>query len=297
MQIGLWIDEFRPLPEVVEAIEKAAAAGFARAWIGERGGWDPLTVLAAVGDRAPGIGLGTAVTTTVPRHPLTLAAQALTTQAAVGNRLTLGIGPSHGPLVEGRYGLPWDRPGRHVREYVDVLVPVLAGREAEVHGEALTAVGGVTAPGATPPPLLLAAHGPRMLRLAGARADGVLTTWTTPRAVGEEVVPAVTTAAAGRPAPQVVAGVVASLTADPDGTRSWVAETFAPADGLPSYRDSVRRQGLGGVADTVIAGDEGTLEAAVRAFADAGATELQLIPAGPPADRERTIAFVASLAR
>lgn len=299
MRIGLWIDEQRPLAEVVAEVERAAAAGFARAWVGERAGWDPLTVLAAVGDRAPGIGLGTAVTTLFPRHPLTLAAQALTAQAAVGGRLTLGVGPSHRPLVEGRFGLPWQRPGRRVRAALDVLVPVLAGADVDVRDEELTAVGGVVAPGASAPPLLLAAHGPRMLALAGERTDGVLTTWATPDELAAGVVPTVTAAAAaaGRAAPEVVVGVVASLTADPDGTRDWVATAFAPAADLPSYRDSLLRQGLRGPADTVLAGDEAELARQVRRFAGAGVTELQLCPVGPPADRARTVEFFAELAR
>jgi len=294
MRIGLWIDELRPFAEVVTAVEKAAAAGFTGAWIGDRAGWDALTLFAAVGDR--GIDLGTAVTTTMPRHPLALAAQALTTQAATGGRLTLGIGPSHAPLVEGRFGLPFDRPATHTEEYLDILLPALAGGEADLDGRVLSGHGGVAAPGATAPPVLLAAHGPRMLRLAGERADGVLTTWTTPQAVAEHIVPVVTAAAAGRAAPQVVAGVILVLTDDPDGTRETVGAAFGPANDLPTYRRWLDRQGLAGAADTLVAGDERTLTAAVRAYADAGVTELQVVPVGTPAEVERTLALLPTLA-
>lgn len=295
MQIGIWIDDERPFPAVVAAIERAATAGFSRAWVGERAGWDPLTLLAGLGNRAPGIGLGTAVTTLFPRHPLTLAAAALTAQAATGGRLALGLGPSHQPLVEGRFGYKWERPARHVEEYLDVLGPVLAGAPADVHGEHVTAAGGVSAPGVTPPAVLLAAHGPRMLAIAGERADGVITGWSTPEELARTVVPTVSGAAGGR-APQVVVGVVASLTSDPDAARAWVDEVFAPARELPSYRDSLRRQGLRSPADTIVAGPEKAIEDAVRRYADAGVTEFQLCPIGPPADRERTVEFFAGLA-
>jgi F420-dependent oxidoreductase-like protein len=297
MQIGMWIDEGRPLPAVVADVEEAARLGFARAWFGQRTGWDPLTLIAAIGDRAPGIELGTAVVVTWPRHPLTLAAQALTAQATVGGRLALGIGPSHQVLVEGVYGYQWERPGRHVQDYLEVLAPALRGEAVDVRAETVAASGALNVPGATPPPLLLAAHGPRLLRLAGERADGVITTWTGPRGLAEHVVPQVQRGAQGRPTPQVVVGVIATLTADPDAARAYVAENFGMAGELPSYRRSLDRDGYRGPEDTVVAGDEAELEKALRRFADAGATEFQLCPVGPPAERARTISFFAELAR
>ncbi|TQM45506.1 TIGR03564 family F420-dependent LLM class oxidoreductase [Pseudonocardia cypriaca] len=297
MQIGMWIDEERPLPAVVEAVVDAERRGFARAWFGQRVGWDPMTAIAAIGDRAARIGLGTAIVVTWSRHPLTLAAEALTVQAAVQGRFTLGIGPSHQPIVEGRFGHRWHRPGLHVEEQLDVLLPALRGEAVEVHGETVTAAGTLTAPGASAPPLLISAHGPRLLRLAGERADGVITTWTDPRSVAENVVPAVRAAAAGRPDPQVVVGVIATLTDDPDAARTHVAQNFGMAGDLPSYRRTLDQAGMAGPEDTVLAGNEAELEKAVRRFADAGVTELQLCPVGPPAEQERTIAFFGELAR
>jgi F420-dependent oxidoreductase-like protein len=231
------------------------------------------------------------------RHPLTLAAEALTAQAAVQGRLTLGIGPSHQPIVEGRFGYRWQRPGQHVAEYTDVLSPALRGDAVDVRGETVTAAGRLTVPATPAPPLLIAAHGPRLLRLAGERADGVITTWTDARSVAENVVPAVRAAAAGRPDPQVVVGVIATVTDDPDAARAHVAQAFGMAGDLPSYRRSLDQAGLAGPEDTILAGNEAELEKAVRRFADAGATELQVCPAGPPAEQERTIEFFGGLAR
>ncbi len=296
MQIGMWIDDEKPLLAVVDAVVDAERRGFGRAWLGQRLGWDPLTVIAAIGDRAPRIGMGTAIVVTWSRHPLTLAAEALTAQAAVQGRLTLGIGPSHQPIVEGRFGQHWHRPGRHVEEQLDVLLPALRGEAVDVHGETVTAVGALTAPGAPAPPLLLSAHGPRLLRMAGERADGVITTWTDARSVAENVVPAVRAAAAGRPDPQVVVGVIATLTDDRDAAREHVARNFGMAGSLPSYRRSLDQAGFSGPEDTILAGNEAELEKAVRRFADAGATELQLCPVGPPAEQARTIEFFGGLA-
>jgi F420-dependent oxidoreductase-like protein len=296
MQIGMWIEEDKPLPAVVDAVVEAERRGFARVWFGQRLSWDPLTLIAAIGDRAPRVGLGTAIVVTWSRHPLTLAAEALTAQAAVQGRLTLGIGPSHQSIVEGQFGYRWHRPGRHVEEQLDVLLPALRGEAVDVHGETVTAVGTLTAPGTPAPPLLLSAHGPRLLRLAGERADGVITTWTDARSVAENVVPAVRAAAAGRPDPQVVVGVIASLTDDPDAARAHVAQAFGIAGELPSYRRSLDQAGLAGPEDTILAGNEAELEKAVRRFADAGVTELELCAVGPAEDRERTIEFFAELA-
>ncbi|WP_433282510.1 LLM class flavin-dependent oxidoreductase [Pseudonocardia xinjiangensis] len=184
MQIGVWIDDDRPLAAVLADVEEADRLGFSRAWFGQRTGWDPLSVIAAVGDRAPGIGLGTAVVVTWPHHPLALAAQALSTQAATGGRLTLGVGPSHQMIVENRYGYPWTRPGQHVEDHLAVLAPALRGEDVEIRTATVTAAGRVSVPEVAPPPLLLAAHGPRLLRLAGERADGVITTWSGPRGPG-----------------------------------------------------------------------------------------------------------------
>jgi F420-dependent oxidoreductase-like protein len=297
MRIGIWIDDERPLPAVLDAVVEAERLGYARAWFGQRTGWDPLTVIAAAGDRARGIAFGTAVVVTWGQHPLVLASHALTAQAAVHGRLTLGIGPSHQAIVEGRYGSRWERPARHVAEQLAVLSPALRGEAVRGRGVWFPGGGAVPAPGAAAPPVLLAAHGPRMLRLAGERADGVVTTWTDARGVAEHVAPAVRAAAAGRPDPQVVVGVIASLTGDPDAARAHVAERFGIAGELPSYRRSLDRDGLAGPADTVLAGDEAELEKAVRRFADAGATELAITPVGPPADRDRTTAFLGALAR
>ena len=113
-----------------EHAARAAEDGFSGWWLAQTGLVDALTVFPAVADDAPGLEFGTAVVPTFPRHPTMLAGQALTTQAVLGDRdLVLGIGLSHKPVIEGALGLSFDRPIRHLIDYLEVLMPLLdAGR-------------------------------------------------------------------------------------------------------------------------------------------------------------------------
>ncbi|TDC89942.1 LLM class F420-dependent oxidoreductase [Actinomadura sp. 7K507] len=295
MRIGMFTAAaMAPLDDLVAQVRLARDAGLASAFFGHLSSWDALMTAALAGREVPGIEVGTAIVPTYPRHPLTLASQALTAQAAAGGRFTLGIGPSHQAIIEGSYGIPYDRPARHVREYLSALRPLLRGEDVDHHGETLTAAGTVDAPGVTPPPVILSALGPAMLRIAGELADGTVTTWTGADAIADHVVPAITRAAesAGRPAPRVLAGAMVALSTDPDGVHREVAERFAAASDLPAYRAILDRQGLSGVHETVIAGDETAVAARLRRFADAGATDLLISPYG---DAARVLEFAASL--
>lgn len=299
MKIGVWIDDDRPLSQVLAAIEEAATLGFARAWLAQILSWDALTVLAALGERAPGIELGVGVAGVFPKHPVVLAQQARTTAAATGGRFSLGVGPSPQSIVEGIFGYRWERPAQYVREYLDALVPLLRGEPVDVRGERIAATAALSTPDAPMPPLLISALGPVLLRLAGERTDGTITAWAGPCALDEHVVPRITAAAeaAGRPAPQVVACVSVAVTTDVDGVRGWVADRFGPAGELPSYRAMLDRDGRAGPADAVVIGDEHAVERELRRYRDAGVTEFMVAPAGPAAEQERTLAVLGQLAR
>jgi F420-dependent oxidoreductase-like protein len=295
--VALGLDGPQTSDDVVAEVRRAADLGLAGAWWGQVFGWDALTSLTAAGLSVPDLPLGTAVVPTYPRHPLALASQALTVQATLGDRLTLGVGPSHAPLVEGAFGLPFDRPARHTREYLQALVPLLRGEAVDVRGELVRAAGQVAVAGAAPPSVLLAALGPAMLRVAGELTDGTIVTWAGPRALGEHVVPRLTAAAegAGRPAPRVVLSLPVAVTGDEGGARAWVVERFGMAGDLPSYRAVLDREGASGVADVVVAGDEAAVARRLRALADAGATELVAVPYGPPEQVSRTLEVLAGL--
>ena len=182
MRIGVFFPtkEYRPLDETVARIVATAEQGFASLWLPQSSGFDALTVLALVGRGTRGVELGTSVVPTYPRHPMALAAQALTTNAASDGRLVLGLGLSHRMAIEGAYGLSYDRPARHMREYLAALLPLLREGAVDVGGETITAPRQLTVPGASAPTVLLAALQPRMLALAGGVADGTITWCTGP---------------------------------------------------------------------------------------------------------------------
>lgn len=295
MRIGLFtLPTGRPLEELLRQIRDAADAGLDSVLLGQLTGFDAITVAALGGQAAPGLEVGTAVVPTYSRHPLAMATQALTAQAATGGRFTLGVGPSHRQIIEDQYGFSYDRPARHTREYLTALRPLLNGEEAAYRGETLAAAGRVDVPGVLPPPLIISALGPVMLRLAGELADGAVTVWIRARAIAEYVVPEITKAAraAGRPSPRVIAGVQVALTSDPDGARAALAERLGFAGRFPAYRATLERQGLSGVHETVIAGDERRIAAAVREFEEAGATDLLVSPLG---NEHETLSLLASL--
>jgi F420-dependent oxidoreductase-like protein len=258
-----------------EELQRAADDGFASAWMSNIFGLDALTALAVAGSQVPGIELGTAVVPTYPRHPVVLAQQAMTVATAVGGRLALGIGLSHKIVIEDMYGYSFDKPARHMREYLSILLPLLDGQPADFRGETVRAGVGLTTPRPGRVPVLLAALAPRMLQLAGQRTDGTVLWMTGPATVRDYIVPAITKAAAesGRPSPRVVCILPVCVTDDPDGARARAGRVFAIYGQLPSYRAMLDREGAEGPGDVAIVGDEDTVAAQIRALDEAGVTD------------------------
>jgi F420-dependent oxidoreductase-like protein len=287
----------KPVDDVIEQVQQLRELGFDAAWSSQIFGPDALTLLAVVGRAVPDITLGTAVVPTYPRHPMMLAAQALTVQAATGGRLALGIGLSHQMVIEGMFGYSYDKPARHMREYLSALMPLLNDDGVQFTGETLTARGQVRVAGATPPTVLVAALAPRMLQLTGERTDGTITWMTGPRTVAEHIVPSITKAAsnAGRPAPRVVVGLPVCVDSDADATRELAARSFQGYGQLPSYRAMLDREGAEGPGDVAIVGDEDAVAAQIRHLAEVGATDLVAAPLGSREQRERTFSLLASL--
>ncbi len=189
------------LGELRSQLQRAADDGFTSAWMSNIFGLDALTALAVAGSQVPGIELGTAVVPTYPRHPAVLAQQALTASLALGGRLALGIGLSHQIVIENMYGYSFERPARHMSEYLSILLPLLDGQPGSFEGETMRAGITLSTPRPQRVPVLLAALGPQMLRIAGERTDGTVLWMTGPATVRDYIVPAITAAAAaaGRP--------------------------------------------------------------------------------------------------
>jgi F420-dependent oxidoreductase-like protein len=284
-----------------ESLARAADDGLASAWLSNIFHLDALTAVAVVGGQVPGIELGTAVVPTYPRHPVALAQQALTAALAIGGRLTLGIGLSHKIVIEDMLGYSFERPVRHMTEYLSALVPLLAGEAVDVKGETLRAAARLSTPRVGPVPVLVAALGPAMLRLAGGQADGTVLWMTGPATVRDHVVPTIrdAAAAAGRPDPRVVACLPVCVTDDPAAAHARAAEAFAVYGNLPSYRAMLDREGAAGPADVAIIGDEDAVAARIAAVAAAGATDFvasAFAAAGTP-DERRTRALLSALAQ
>ena len=293
MRIGMSLTEPAgpgALTALRDQLQQAADDGFASAWMSNIFGVDALTALAVAGSQVAGIELGTAVVPTYPRHPAVLAQQALTVSLAVGGRLALGIGLSHRIVIEDMYGYSFDKPARHMREYLSVLVPLLDGNPVSVDGSTLSAHIGLSTPRAGRVPVLLAALAPRMLELAGGQADGTVLWMTGPATVRDYVVPAITAAAsaAGRPSPRVVCALPVCVTSDPDAARASAEKELAIYGQLPSYRAMLDREGAAGPGDVAIVGDEDAVAAQIQALADAGVTDFGAAEVGRGEDRERT---------
>lgn len=294
------------LTPLLDSIADAERAGFGRAWLPQMPAlagiapWDALMVLALAGRQSPTIELATSVSIAYHQHPLTLARQALTASAAVSvngvGRLTLGLGVSHPSMIEA-LGYSYEHPVQYLREYLEILLPALAGEPVDHQGTQVSAVGQVVLPGAPPPPVVLAALGPRMLDLAGTLTDGTVTTWTGPKTLQQHIIPRIgkAAAAAGRPSPQVIAGLPVVVTSDVDGAKATVAESFSIAGQMPAYRSVLDAEGVAGVADVCIIGDDAHVAARLRRFADIGVTEFAAMPFGDPATVARTMALLAAL--
>jgi F420-dependent oxidoreductase-like protein len=291
-------DAFRTL---ADEIRRAADDGFASGWISNIFGLDALTALAVAGHGGPGIELGTAVVPTYPRHPAALAQQALTAALALDGRLALGIGLSHRIVIEDMYGFSFDRPARHMREYLSVLLPLMDGEPAGFDGETVQAHIGLSVPRPASQtgriPVLLAAMAPQMLRLAGERTDGTVLWMTGPATVRDYVVPAITAAAqnAGRPAPRVVCNLPVCVTDDVPAARAAADKIMAIYAQLPSYRAMLDKEGAAGPGDVAIAGDEDSVAAQVLALADAGVTDFVAVEYGRGPEKQRTRDLLKSL--
>ena len=302
MDIGVMVG-WNNLTALIAAVQEVADAGVRRTWLPQLMGLEALTAIAVAGREVPAIEFGTAVVPTYPRHPLVLAGEALTTSAALGGgRLHLGIGLSHQLVIEGMLGMAFEKPATHMREYLSALRPALDGQPVDVKGETLraaTLTGPITVEGAGPVPILVAALGPKLLRVAGELADGTLTWMAAPELVGERIAPSINAAAdaAGRPRPRVGVGLPVAVTTDVDAVLQRAASTYAVYGVLPSYKNLLDEAGLDGPAGVVIAGDEDEVAARIQALADVGATEFLAAPTGSRAVREETLRLLGALAR
>ena len=289
MKLAIFFGGPQDVAGQVQAVVDAERDGFEGIWFGQVFGPDAMTVLAIAGTKTSRIELGTSVVPTYPRHPHAMAQQALTVQAASNGRFNLGIGLSHAPVVEGMWGMSYERPAVHMREYLSVLLPLVREGRASFSGEMFRVNASVSVPDAKPLPVLIAALAPMMLRMCGEMTDGTITWMTGPKTLESHIVPRLSRAAeaAGRPRPRVVVGLPVAVTDDPAEAREKAARSFQVYGSLPNYQLVLGIEGAGGPADLAIVGTEAEVERQIRAVASAGATDF-LAAAFPVGDDPKT---------
>ncbi len=260
---------------IVDYAKMAEERGFSTIWLANIFGIDAVGACAIAGWDTSRIEFGTAVTPTYPRHPTALAQQAVTTSVACDGRFTLGIGLSHQMVIEDMLGLSYAKPAAHMNEYLQVIAPLLKGEAVDYAGEQYKVKLALDVPGAGEVPLIVAALGPAMLKLAGTYADGTTTWMTGPKTIESHIVPAISSAAseAGRAAPRIVCGLPIVVTRDVDAAREQIAKELAIYGMLPSYRAMLDREGVAGPAELSIVGDEATVRGEIQRLRDVGVTD------------------------
>jgi 5,10-methylenetetrahydromethanopterin reductase len=303
MRIGLMIGADgggASLDDVIGIAREAEEKGLDNVWMANIFSFDAISTLALIGRETSRIGLGTAVTPTYPRHPTAIAQQALTTAAASNNRFTLGIGLSHKLVIEDMLGMSYDRPARHMREYLSVLMPLARGETATFSGEHYRVNGiALDVPGAAPMPVVVAALGPVMLKIAGELADGTNTWMVGPKTMESHILPTLggAASAAGNGDPRVVGGYPIVLTTNVEEARRKINEQLVIYGQLPSYRAMLDREGARGPADIAIVGDENALTSELKRLEDIGVTDFNAaISDVEDGARARTLDYLASVA-
>ena len=313
MRIGVMIGPERgryrhKVAQLVADAEAAERDGFTSIWVPQiPGDFDAFTMITLLGRATRRVELGTAVLPIQTRHPIAMAQEVLSNQAVCEGRFTLGLGASHHWVIEDQLGLPYARPAHQMRNYLEVLNAALRGPGAvDVENDDYRVHTPIDVTDWGPNPILLAALAPLMLRVAGEHASGTILWMADERAVADHVVPRITKAAAeaGRPAPRIVAGVPVALCPkdEVDAARTWANRVLGHAEFSPNYQRLLDRGDATDVGDILAAGDESAVEGRLRAFRDAGATDLAVRVLALGSDREariasrqRTLAFLASL--
>jgi F420-dependent oxidoreductase-like protein len=302
VRIGLFIGSLGAADSLegqVQQVVDAERDGFDSLWSAQILGVDALTLFALAGPRTSRIEMGTGVVPTYSRHPIALAQQALTTNAATGGRLTLGVGVSHRPVVEQRFRMRFDPPARHMEEYLTILRSLIHEGAVDFQGELLGTSAEIGVPSASPLPILIAALGPRMLRIAGELSEGTVTWMVGPRTLRDHIVPVITSAAesAGRPSPRVCVALPVAVTDDASAARRTAAQLFHRYGSLPSYRRMLDREGVAGPAEVAVVGNEEEVEEQLRGLAEAGATDFiaGIFPGDEEASAARPRSLLASL--
>jgi alkanesulfonate monooxygenase SsuD/methylene tetrahydromethanopterin reductase-like flavin-dependent oxidoreductase (luciferase family) len=316
---GCFISTGRSLQQAIDRVKLAESLGYDSVFVTHIAGRESLTVLTAYALATARIRVGTGVVPIYTRTPATMAQTAATIDELSGGRLSLGLGVSHRPVVEGWHGQTIDHPVAEMREYVQIVRAILQGEDPPV-GEKWST--GFRLAGLDPRPempILIAALSPAMIELAGEIGDGVMLWLCNPSYVRDVVVPA---ARAGRERAEesldgfeIVAAVPAALTDDKAAAHDAMRSDLLTYFSLPFYRTMLERSGYGediaafdaargdaagrraaisdGFLDALTAtGEEPGVRAGVDRYVEAGVT-LPCVGPIPKTDFEATLRAAA----
>lgn len=257
-RVGLAVARLDPAT-MVKTFIAAEEAGVRQVWSTQSPMQpDTLTIFAAAAVQTREIRLGTAIIPTYPRHPLTMAAQALALNDLAPGRLRLGIGSSHRPTIEGMYGIEMVKPLEHLREYVEIVRAALWEGKVDYQGKFFSVHASI--PYTAQVPILTSVLRENAFKQAGEIADGALS-WLCPAPyLLKTGVPALRASAqaAGRQAPPLVAHVLAAVSEDRPAVIQATRTQIAHYGHLPFYvsmfADAGYPIGEGGVMSDALIG-------------------------------------------
>lgn len=270
-RLGLWTFQLdlQPMARSQEAIAELEALGYRAVWVPEAVGREPFANAALLLAAANSMVIGTGIASMHARTAMTMQAGWKTLTEAFPDRFLLGIGTSHQPMVEGVHGQSYDKPYSTMVAYLDAMDRGMY----------------FASPPTTPPQRVLAALGPKMLKLAAERGLGA----------HPYFVPVEHTAVAREamgPTALLAPEQMAVFETDPAKAREIARRAMGTYLGLPNYTNNLRRLGWGdddllnGGSDKlvdaiVVWGSLDTIVARVKDHLDAGANHVcvQVLPA------------------
>ncbi len=268
--------------DYVSQARRAHELGVRQVWVAQQFDHDAISLAALIGAAVPGLEVGTSAVPFNPRHPLTLASQAQTAQAAAHGNFRLGLALGAHEIERTSFGIAPPHTIARLREYLTILRSVFDTGAVDFHGEEFTASPSwpVTLAAGSPVPVYVAAMGPKALRVTGELADGTLPYLAGPRTIAEFIEPTISKAAAdaGRPSPRIIAFVPAQVSDDVNATRAAAEEQLGFYATIPSYQKVIAREGVESLADLAAIGDAHALRRKAQSYLDAGATDVVFSP-------------------
>src|SRR5947209_16051382 len=166
-----------PWNEVMEKVKIADELGYDSIWLGESWGYELFTSMADLVLVTKRIKIGAGIANIYSRTPAVLASTAATLDERSNGRIVLGLGPSGANVIEHWHGVPFQKPVKRTREYVEIIRMILRGEKLVYHGEFFKLERGFKLrfkPPRADLPIYIAAMGPKNVVQTGEIADGVL---------------------------------------------------------------------------------------------------------------------------